>query len=113
MKGTGTRRAKPILHFWRSRDDEGSKDKTFLLVYKDDQDREDWTLGIKKDDTEYTAWIIEEWPREVLDLPFDLTEQRRIPLKIWDAVDAKETPKRLVGGPQPKKWVRAKRRRKA
>jgi hypothetical protein len=34
-RGTRTRRAKPVFHFWRSRDDENSRDKTFLPVYKD------------------------------------------------------------------------------
>ena len=81
-------------------------------MYRDSQDREDWRMGVKSNDPEYTAWVIQEWPRQVLDMPFQLGEDRRIPLKIWDEMEAKDVPICLMGGPQPKKWIRAKRRKR-
>lgn len=104
--------SKPMLHFWRSKDSAERKEKTFLPVYRDAADREDWRLGIRKDDPDFSAWVIMDGPREALDLPFDLTEGHRIPLRIWDEIEDQDIPIRLIGGPQPTKWVRAKRRKK-
>ena len=113
QKKVGKGWTKPMFHFWRSKDSEEDKEKTFLPVYRDAQEREDWRMGIGKDDPDFSAWVIEDWPREALDEPFELTEDRRIPLRVWDIVDDKDIPIRLIGGPQPKRWVRAKKRRRS
>eukprot|EP00808_Paulinella_micropora_P028855 g80637.t1 len=49
-------------------------------------------------------------PRLVLNVPFDLTEERRIPAQIWDEIDAEGLPFDIIGAPPAAVGSRGKKR---
>ena len=90
------------MQFWRSGDAaEANKSRQFEPVFLEDwgKKRETWDVSIREDDTDHVPYTIQTRPRMVLDMPFDLTTDRRIPTVIWDAVDEAGLPYEIIGAP--------------
>ena len=93
---TRTRRAAkaqpPVLQFYRSHKDIDEREsRTFYPVYLDSKQIETFWPGVTDKSEGYTAWQIKDWPRMVLDFPFDL-QHGRIPLRVWDEIEAEGIP---------------------
>ena len=100
------------MQFWRSRDDASlTRERIVAPVFRDGKGMEQWDASIRMDDIDFTPWTVQMMPRVVLDIPFDLTEERRIPLRIWDEVQSSGISFLLVGAPKCEKQVAAKKRR--
>ena len=109
---TRTRRAAkaqpPVLQFYRSHKDiDELESRTFYPVYLDSKQIETFWPGVTDKSEGYTAWQIKDWPRMVLDFPFDL-QHGRIPLRVWDEIEAEGIPAQLIGAPPPGTYKRAK-----
>lgn len=99
--------AQPLkVQFYRSEDPAcRPKERQYQGVWKDKNSKEDWTNKTRRN---YKPFVIDDCPRAILDLPFDL-EDDRIPLRVWDELDQANIFDQTIGGPVGKRTARAKR----
>ena len=76
-------------------------------MHLDSKQIETFWPGVSDKSKGYTAWQIKAWPRMVLDFPFDL-QHGRIPLRVWDEIEAEGISAQLIGAPPPGTYKRAK-----
>jgi hypothetical protein len=100
-----------VGHLWRSKwGFNHPSRRRYLPVYWDhSRDMEDWRYDVE-DDERYVPYTYQvDKPRQLINFPFQLDEEKRIPIKVWDLVDELGVDKHLVGRAPTSKYVRAKK----